>query len=63
MAAQRIVTVDGERLGDLIAIGSRYMFFTTHQKMLTLDGRTFDSFEDLRHEIATRNNTRVRLAA
>ena len=63
MAAQRIVTVDGERLGDLIAVGNRYMFFTTHQRMLTLDGYTFDSFDELRREIAKRKNTRVRLAA
>lgn len=63
MAAKRIVTVDGERLGDLVAVGDRFMFFTTHQRMLILDGRTFDSVEHLQQEIIQFQRTRIRLAA
>ena len=63
MSAQRIVTVDGERLGDLVAVSGKYMFFTTHQRMLALDGRTFQSIDELSQEIAVLQRMRIRLAA
>ena len=61
--SERIVTVDGERLGDLVPVGNRFMFFTTHQQLLDMDGRIFRGFEDLRKEIIKTRNKRIRRAA
>ena len=61
--SEKIVTVDGERLGDLIAVGDGFMFFTTHQQLLDMDGRVFGDFDDLRKEISRNRNKRIRRAA
>ena len=59
----RIVTVDGELLGQLVPIGGRFMFFTTHQKMLDLHGRQFESYEALYEEIEGNRHKRLNRAA
>lgn len=61
--AERIVTVDGERLGDLIALDDKFMFYTTHQQLLDMDGKVFRRFEDLQEEINRTRNKRIRRAA
>lgn len=61
--SERIVTVEGERLGDLVALGDRFMFYTTHQQLLDMDGKVFKGFEDLRKEISKTRNKRIRRAA
>lgn len=61
--SRRIVTVDGELLGQLVPIKGRFMFFTTHQKMLDLHGRQFDSYDALYNEIEGKRRRRLVRAA
>jgi len=37
----RVVTYEGERLGDLVSCGPRFRFFTTLEALAPLDGRAF----------------------
>lgn len=61
--SRRIVTVDGELLGQLVPIKDRFVFFTTHQKMLDLHGKQFDSYEKFYREIEGNRRKRVARAA
>ena len=60
---RKIVTVDGELLGQLVPAEGQFMFFTTHQNLLDLHGRSFQSYESLYEEIATTRNRRLKPAA
>ena|GEM_PF-1690702 len=45
------ISIDGERLGDLISLGDRYVFFTTHARLRQLDGAHFDSPQSARRAV------------
>lgn len=42
----RPVVVDGERVGDLVTLERKVVFYTTHPALAHLDGGRFDSFAD-----------------
>jgi hypothetical protein len=45
------VEIHGERFGDLIPIGQRFILYTTHQRIKPLDGKSFMSVDDARKAI------------
>ncbi len=57
------VVVGGERCGDLVRVRQRWVFFTTHQKLKRLDGRSFAAPEDIYGEIRAAMRAPMRRAA
>jgi len=45
------IRLNGERCGDLISLGGRYLFYTTHRDLLPLDGARFDTAAQARDVI------------
>lgn len=39
------LVLDGERVGDLVSLGLRVVFYTTDKRLADLDGRHFTCFE------------------
>ncbi|NBC95023.1 MAG: hypothetical protein GVY27_01565 [Deinococcus-Thermus bacterium] len=46
------ISIDGERLGDLISLGDRYVLYTTHTRLQSLDGARFETPQAARREVA-----------
>lgn len=45
------ISIDGERLGDLISLGDRYVLYTTHGRLGDLDGARFDTPQAARRAV------------
>ncbi len=45
------VEFHGERLGDAVAVKHGFIFFTTHQRLRALDGKSFTSTEELHRAV------------
>jgi hypothetical protein len=45
------ITLDGERCGDFVRRGDLGVFYTTHQRLQPLHGRTFGSVDEVRRAI------------
>ncbi|NBB84335.1 MAG: hypothetical protein GVY28_13135 [Alphaproteobacteria bacterium] len=53
-----VLTIDMERIGDLVAVGDHVMFYTARADLADLDGQRFDSAYDA--EIAARTRLHAR---
>ena len=57
----RPVVIGGERVGDLVSLEQKVVFYTTSSALAHLDGRIFDSFAEA--EARIRSATAPDLAA
>jgi len=59
----RRVVLAGERCGDLVPVRQHWVFFTTHQKLKALHGKTYATPEDSYRDIAAALRAPMRRAA
>lgn len=48
----RPVVIDGNRIGDLVSLDLKVVFYTTLPALAALDGKIYDSEQDATSEIA-----------